>query len=123
VAAENARWKGEPVSVEWRRIGDRPAGSVPPDSLVVQLLWKATEAVGLTPNHWPPLGTNANIPISLGIPSTGFGGGGIGGNLHSRSEWYSPRHSARHAQRILLTVFAMAGLVGVTEPLAEIRGD
>jgi acetylornithine deacetylase/succinyl-diaminopimelate desuccinylase-like protein len=123
VAAENARWKGDPVTVEWRRIGDRPAGMVPPEALVVRLLWKTTEAVGLTPNYWPPLGTNANIPISMGIPSTGFGGGGIGGSLHSRAEWYSPQHSARHAQRILLTVFAMAGLKGVTEPLAKIRND
>ncbi|MDR1827763.1 MAG: M20/M25/M40 family metallo-hydrolase [Methylobacteriaceae bacterium] len=123
VAAENARWQGEPITVEWRQIGDRPAGVAPAESLVVKLLWKATEAVGLEPNYWPPLGTNANVPISMGIPSTGFGGAGIGGNLHSRAEWYSPKHSAKHAQRILLTIFAMAGLKGVTEPLAPIRKD
>jgi acetylornithine deacetylase/succinyl-diaminopimelate desuccinylase-like protein len=119
VAAENARWKGDPVTVEFRQIGDRPAGYAPEDSLIVRTLWKATEAVGVEPIYWPPLGSNANVPMSRNIPALGFGGGGIGGNLHSREEWYSPEYSAKHAARLLLAVFAMAGLSGVTEPLAK----
>lgn len=118
VAAENARWQGEPVTVEFVKIGDRPAGHAPEDSPIVQVLWQATEVVGVRPMYWPPLGSNANIPMSMGIPALGFGGGGIGGNLHSREEWYSPEYSAKHAARLLLAVFAMAGLEGVTDPLA-----
>ncbi len=120
VAAENARWKGDPVSVEFRGIGRRPAGGMAPDAPITQVFWKATEAVGLKPFFWPPLGTNANVPLSLGIPSLGFGGGGTGGNLHSPEEWYCHEYSGEHAGRLLLAVFAMAGLDGVTRPLAEV---
>lgn len=121
VDAENTRWQtGERVRVTFRRIGERPAGNMDAASPIVQVLWRATEAVGLTPNFWPPLGTNANIPLSLGIPSLGFGGGGTGGNLHSPEEWYCHKHSGQHAGRILLAIFAMAGLDGVTTPLARI---
>lgn len=121
VAAENARWPGDPITVEFRQIGDRPAGHAPEDSLVVQTLWQSTEAVGVPPMFWPPLGSNANIPMSLGVPALGFGGGGLGGNLHSREEWYSPEYSAKHAARLLLAVFVMAGLDGVTKPLAAMQ--
>lgn len=118
VAEENARWQGQPIQVEFRRIGNRPAGHVGAEETLIQVLWQSTEAVGLEPFFWPPLSTNANIPMSLGVPATGLGGGGIGGNLHSLAEWYSPAHAAEHAGRLLLALFAMAGLAGVTEPLA-----
>jgi acetylornithine deacetylase/succinyl-diaminopimelate desuccinylase-like protein len=121
VAAENARWPGDsPVRVEFRVIGDRPGGGMAPDTDIVQVFWKATEAVGLAPHFWPPLGTNANVPLSLGVPALGFGGGGTGGNLHSPEEWYCHAGSGLHAGRLLLALFAMAGLEGVTEPLAAL---
>lgn len=120
VAAENARWRGDPVTVEFRRIGERPAGGMQPQDPIVQIFWKATEAVGLSPFYWPPLGSNANVPLSLGVPALGIGGGGTGGNLHSLDEWYCHGDSAKHAGRVLLAVFALAGLHGVTEPLAEL---
>ncbi|MGE4528806.1 MAG: M20/M25/M40 family metallo-hydrolase [Rhodospirillaceae bacterium] len=120
VAAENARWNGQPITVEFRRIGNRPAGHAGEEETLIQALWQATEAVGLKPFFWPPLGTNANIPMSLGVPATGLGGGGLGGNLHSTAEWYSHEHAAEHAGRLLLALFAMAGLEGVTKPLSTL---
>ena len=121
VAAENARWNsGEPVTVEFRSIGNRPAGAMGPETDIVQVFWKATKAVGLEPIFWQPLGTNSNVPLSLGVPALGFGGGGTGGNLHTTEEWYCHEHSGQHAGRLLMAVFAMAGLSGVTEPLAPL---
>lgn len=118
VAAENARRPDAPVAVAFRRIGDRPAGETDAREPLVQALWQASEAIGLDPFFWPPLGTNANIPMSLGIPAVGLGGGGTGGDLHSLAEWYNPEFAAAHAQRLLLALFALAGLSGVCEPLA-----
>ncbi len=121
VKEENARWSGgERISVEFIRIGNRPAGHTPDDASVLQVFWSASELVGLKPFFWPPLGTNGNVPLHAGIPTLSYGGGGIGGNLHSREEWYSPNYSVQHAQRLLLSVLAMAGLEGVSQPLAQI---
>jgi hypothetical protein len=32
--------------------------------------------------------TDANVPISLGIPAVAIGAGGRGGDAHSATEWY-----------------------------------
>lgn len=121
VEEENARWSsGERISVEFIRIGNRPAGHTPDDAAILQVFWRASELAGLEPFFWPPLGTNGNVPLHAGIPTLSYGGGGIGGNLHSRDEWYSPSFSAQHAQRLLLSVLAMAGLEGVSQPLAQV---
>ena len=34
--------------------------------------------------------TDSNLAMSLGIPAVTIGGGGEGGNWHSRNEWYRP---------------------------------
>ena len=34
--------------------------------------------------------TDANIPLSLGIPAVSIGAGGQGGGAHTMKEWYNP---------------------------------
>jgi hypothetical protein len=52
--------------------------------------------------------TDANIPISLGIPAIAIGGGGIGGETHTAAEWFENRDGATGIARALLTVSALA---------------
>jgi hypothetical protein len=54
--------------------------------------------------------------MSLGIPAVTIGGGGEGGNWHSRNEWYKPVDAYYGPQNALLTVLMLTGLDGVTKP-------
>jgi len=54
--------------------------------------------------------TDANIPLSLGIPAVSLGAGGRSGGAHSLAEWYDPAGRELGLQRILLTLLQVAGL-------------
>jgi tripeptide aminopeptidase len=122
VAEENARWKTDKLSVETRLIGDRPAGIVAADSPIVQAARKSVAAVTNGPNA--TLGgasTDSNLPMSLGIPAVTIGGGGEGGNWHSRNEWYKPVDGYLGPQRALMAILILQGLDGVTKPALAVR--
>ena len=54
--------------------------------------------------------TDANIPLSLGIPAVALGGGGKGGGSHTLDEWYDPYGRDFGLKRLFLTVVALSGL-------------
>jgi hypothetical protein len=55
--------------------------------------------------------TDANYPMSLGIPSVAIDGGGTGGGAHSAGEWYDDgKDGWRGPQWALLLVLSLAGL-------------
>ena len=122
VVEENARWKTDKLTVEIKLIGDRPAGIVAMDSPIVQATQRAVSAVtrGLRPT-FGGASTNSNIAMSLGIPAVTIGGGGEGGNWHSRNEWYKPVDAYYGPQSALLTVLMLTGLDGVTKPTLPVR--
>ena len=51
--------------------------------------------------------TDANIPLSLGLPALAIGCGGSGGGAHTPAEWYSPEHRELGLRRILLLLGLM----------------
>jgi di/tripeptidase len=58
----------------------------------------------------PRLGsTDANIPLSLGIPALSMGAGGEGGGAHTQAEWYSGKDREAGLRRVLLLTLVMAG--------------
>lgn len=96
------------VRFEIRKIGDRPAGRLPAPSELMALL----EAVDrhLSIRTEPRLAsTDANIPLSLGVPAVSIGGGGEGGGIHTYGEWYDARGREMGLRRILLLLLALAG--------------
>jgi tripeptide aminopeptidase len=52
--------------------------------------------------------TDANVPLSLGIPAIAIGGGGLGGGSHSLDEWYESTDRFVGLKRILLTTLLIA---------------
>jgi hypothetical protein len=46
--------------------------------------------------------TDANIPLSLGIPAVSIGAGGLGGGAHTSQEWFSPEGRDLGLRRILM---------------------
>lgn len=119
---ENARWQSNSIIVDTKLIGDRPAGSQAPDSVIVQAAYASIQALGNTPSLEGPLSTDANIPIALGIPAVCLGGGGRGGNAHSPDEWYENVDAYLGPQSIFLTILGLAGACGICEPLLPQRG-
>ena len=53
--------------------------------------------------------TDANIPLSLGVPALSMGAGGDGGGAHTVSEWYSAKDREAGLRRVLLLTLAMLG--------------
>jgi tripeptide aminopeptidase len=91
-------------------IGNRPAATLPDDSPLLHTL-RAVDR-HLTLRTEPRLGsTDANIPISRGIPAIAIGSGGIGGGIHTLQEWYDPTGREIALRRILLTLLDTTQLI------------
>jgi acetylornithine deacetylase/succinyl-diaminopimelate desuccinylase-like protein len=89
-----------------RKIGDRPAARLPEDSALMEALRAVDRHLGLHTEL--RLGsTDANLPLSLGVPSLSMGAGGDGGGAHTLAEWYSARNRELGLRRALLLVLAM----------------
>lgn len=89
-----------------KKIGDRPAAILPETSPMLEALRAVDRHLGLATSV--RLGsTDANIPLSLGIPSLSLGAGGEGGGAHTLAEWYSPRDRESGLRRVLLLTLAM----------------
>jgi tripeptide aminopeptidase len=89
LAAENARWPSSRVriSVQLDTIGIRPAGAQPDDAPIVRAAIAAGKALGFTAPTTAS-STDANLPMSLGIPAITIDGGGDGRGAHATSESY-----------------------------------
>jgi acetylornithine deacetylase/succinyl-diaminopimelate desuccinylase-like protein len=88
------------------KIGDRPAAQLPADSHLLEALRAVDRHLGLRTEL--RLGsTDANIPLSLGIPALSLGAGGEGGGAHTLAEWYSAKNRETGLKRVLLLVLAM----------------
>jgi acetylornithine deacetylase/succinyl-diaminopimelate desuccinylase-like protein len=90
-------------------LGVRPGGALEPDSPLLAALNDAERYLGIrsTPER---ASTDANIPLSLGIPAISIGAGGRAGGAHTLGEWYDPAGREVGLQRLLLTVLGVAGL-------------
>jgi len=122
VTEENARWKTDKMTVEIKLIGDRPAGIVAMDSPIVQATQRAVSVITRAPRvTFAGSSTDSNLAMSLGIPAVTIGGGGEGGNWHSRNEWYRPVDAWFGPQNALLTMLVLTGLDGVTKPALQVR--
>ena len=75
-----------PVAADMKVIGERPAGGTPATSDLVKKAQQAVQAHGLQP-ELEASSTDANLPMSLGIPAITIGSGGSGGRAHSLDEW------------------------------------
>lgn len=99
-----------PAAFSIEIIGDRPCGTLPDDSALLATLCAVDRHLNLRTE--PGIGsTDANIPLSLGIPAVAIGAGGLFGGIHTLQEWYDPTGRNTALRRILLTLLDTAGLV------------
>lgn len=109
------------VTVTIKSIGNRPVGNQPEHCEIVNIVSESYDILGENPTYMSNGSTDANVPISIGIPAICICGGGEGGNYHSLEEWFDPTDAYMGPQRNLLTLFAMVGLEGVSSPLLSKR--
>ncbi len=88
------------------KIGDRPAAQLPADSPLLEALQAVDRHLGLRTDL--RLGsTDANIPISRGVPALSMGAGGEGSGAHTLGEWYCDQDREQGLRRVLLLTLAM----------------
>jgi tripeptide aminopeptidase len=90
-----------PLRFEIMRIGDRPAGHLHKDAPLLEILRAVDRHMGIRTEE-RVASTDANIPLSLGVPAITIGAGGEGGGIHTRAEWYDASGRELALKRILL---------------------
>ena len=98
-----------PLSVRVDVIGDRPCGETPAEHPLVELAMAATRGIGRE-GELTTASTDANVPISRGIPAIAIGAGGRGGEAHTATEWFDNRDGPLGIARALTIVVGAAGL-------------
>src|SRR4051812_10415576 len=96
-----------PLKMTLESIGARPCGETHAEHVLVQSAIEATRLVGREP-ELALASTDANVPISQGIPAIAIGAGGRGGDAHTRGEWYDNLHGTLGVARALTIVMAAA---------------
>jgi acetylornithine deacetylase/succinyl-diaminopimelate desuccinylase-like protein len=95
-----------PLNYHIDTIGDRPAAELPGHSPLLETLRAVDRHLGLRTDL--RIGsTDANLPLSLGIPAVSLGAGGDGGGAHTQAEWYSAVNRELGLRRVLLLTLAM----------------
>lgn len=97
------------LTVRVDAIGSRPCGETPADHALVQAAVEATRLVGRRPDL-ALASTDANVPISQGIPAIAIGAGGRGGDAHTHSEWFDNANGTVGVARALTIVMSAAGI-------------
>lgn len=125
VADENKRWGADKpdtmVSYTTKVIGDRPGGETAPETRIVQAAVRVIAAFGKGAPLLSGSSTDANVPMSLGIPAIILGSGGESSGWHTRDEWFDPRNAWEGAQMSLTTVLGLVGVQGIVEPVLAVR--
>ncbi len=115
---ENQRASGGKVTAKLKEIGCRPAAALADQAQILQHIRAVDAHLGIR-SHLDTSSTDANIPLSLGIPAIAIGAGGAGGGAHTNQEWYRPDARDLGLKRILLTLLLMMQECGRPEAVAE----
>jgi acetylornithine deacetylase/succinyl-diaminopimelate desuccinylase-like protein len=92
------------VHLQIIKVGDRPSGAIPREHPLVQAAVAAYQMVGAQIS-FQQSSTDANIPLSLGIPAICVGLTD-GGNAHRTDEYILPTNLGRGMQALLLLSLA-----------------
>jgi len=103
VEIENQRSTGAKISARLKEIGARPGGQLSEDAPILSAIRAVDAHLGIKA-HLDCASTDANVPLSLGLPAVSIGAGGQGGGAHTPTEWFHPEGREFGLQRILLTI-------------------
>jgi tripeptide aminopeptidase len=104
--AENERATGEKVTAKIKEIGSRPGGRLPDDTYILQAVRAVDSHLGIR-SHLDCASTDANVPLSMGLPAISIGAGGHGGGAHTPQEWFQADGRELGLKRVLLVLFLL----------------
>lgn len=104
-----ARAGTDSLNLKIASLGVRPGGKLPENSPLAAAIRDVDNFLG-NPTREEQSSTDANFPLSIGIPAISIGGGGAGGGAHTLREWYDPSERAFGVRRALLAILAVAGV-------------
>lgn len=108
-ARERGARSNSRLSAQFKVLGVRPGGELPPDAPLLEIVRGVDRHLG-NRSRVERSSTDANIPLSMGIPAISIGAGGRGGGAHSLVEWYEPDGRELGLKRALLILLASAGV-------------
>jgi len=116
VEVENhRRGSGADLRLHVARIGDRAAGALAASSGLFSSLRAVDRHLGIATEA--RIGsTDANLPLSLGVPALAIGAGGVGWGIHTLQEGYDPTGRDLALRRVLLLLLDMCALTAESEP-------
>lgn len=106
--AENRHAKNSRLAARIRELGSRPGGRLDPDSNLLRTV-QAIDSYLQIRSRINCASTDANIPLSLGLPAISIGTGGQGGGAHTTQEWFHSDGRETGLKRILLLLAALIG--------------
>lgn len=98
---ENERARAGRVTARIRETGSRPGGRLADSAAVLSYVRAVDAELGIR-TVFDCASTDANIPLSMGLPAISIGAGGQGGGAHTPGEWYAPEGRDLGLRRILL---------------------
>ncbi len=93
--------EAERLRLHIERTGHRAVGALPANSPLLGSLHAVDRHLALATDI-RVASTDANLPLSLGVPALALGTGGKGFGLHTLGEWYDPTGRELALRRILL---------------------
>lgn len=104
---ENRAVRASRVAAKIKDLGSRPGGKLPDNSPLLHAIQTVDSYLNIR-SRVDCASTDANVPLSLGLPAISLGAGGQGGGAHTQEEWYQPDSRELGLRRILLTLAVLA---------------
>ncbi|MFL6450049.1 MAG: M20/M25/M40 family metallo-hydrolase [Bryobacteraceae bacterium] len=103
---ENRAARGVRLTAKIKDLGSRPGGRLPQESQLLATIRAVDHFLNIR-SKIDCASTDANVPLSLGLPAVSIGAGGQGGGAHTREEWYQPEGRDAGLRRILLILTSL----------------
>ena len=103
---ENHGARGSRLLAKIKELGSRPGGKLSDQAPLLRTV-QAVDAYLQIRSRIDCASTDANVPLSMGLPAISIGAGGQGGGAHTSQEWYQPDHREVGLRRILLVLAAL----------------
>jgi len=114
VDAENQRRGEAALKLHVERIGNRAAGALAASSGLAMSLKAVDRHLGIATEA--RIGsTDANLPLSLGVPALAIGAGGVGWGIHTLQEGYDPTGRDLALRRVLLLLLDVCAMTAESQ--------
>jgi tripeptide aminopeptidase len=104
-----ANEQSDALQITFRSLGARPAGKIADSAPLIDTIRNVDRFLG-NRSRLERSSTDANIPLSLGVPAVSLGAGGKGGGSHTLAEWYDSSGRDLGLKRLFLTTLTLAGV-------------